>query len=200
MTGSSRPAPGESRTTIIVWEIDDPAKEGDARYWWDEREVSRLRELAPDIPDLSGKPRGQSLASLRRRADSDDVEIGVPDLLSGREARSVRLSLDHWSGADPERTYLIIAHERSPTEEERESARAKGIPWPPEVEAVRQEWLAALAAEDAERSAALRERLDAVFEEHGFWPGHRSPWNHERATEIQPGVFVQDERPERNRP
>jgi hypothetical protein len=30
------PGPGERRTTIVVWDVDDPAKQGDARYWWDE--------------------------------------------------------------------------------------------------------------------------------------------------------------------
>jgi len=179
----------------VVWDIDDPAKAGDARYWWDEDEVSRLRELSADMPDLTGKPRGRSLASLQREAESGTVELGVPELPDGTPAQSVRVSLSRWSDDDPERTYLIVTHGRKPTAEEQEALRAKGFPWPDEVEALRQEWLAALAAELPAKAAERRRQLDTAFKEHGFFKfGERWPWDPERATEIQPGVFVQDER------
>jgi hypothetical protein len=195
------PAPGGRRTTIVVWNVDDPAKTGDIRYWWDEQEVSRLRELSPAMPDLSGKPRGRSLASLQREAKDGEVELGVPGLPDGSAVESVRLSLSRWSDADPERTYLIITHGRRPTAEEQEVRRAEGFRWPEDVEALRQEWLAALAAESVDRAAELRQQLDTAFKEHGFFKfGERSPWNPERATEIHPGVFVQDERSEPNSP
>ena len=191
------PAPGERRTKIIVWDIDDPTKKGDPRYWWDEKQLSRLREFSPDMPDLSGKPKGQSLASLQRRADCGEVELGLPALPDGGQGESVRVSLSRWSDADPERTYLIVSHERRPTGEEQEAIRAQGFPWPPEVEAIRQDWLAALAAEKPDRAAELRRRLDASLKDHGFSkPGELSAWNADKATEIQPRVFVQDERPE----
>jgi hypothetical protein len=194
------PAPGDRRTTIVVWNIDDPAKAGDARYWWDEVEVSRLRELSPEMPDLIGKPRGRSLGSLQREADSGEVEIGVPELPDGRPAVSVRISLSPWSEADPQRTYLIVTHGRSPTAEEQKDLRAAGLPWPDDVEALRQEWLAALAAELHDQAEELRQRFDAALKQHGFFKhGDRWPWDPERATEIQPGVFVQDERPEATR-
>ena len=194
------PGPGGSRTTIVVWDIDDPTKQGDARYWWDEAEITRLRELSPNMPNLSGKPRGRSLDSLQREAEDGEVEVGVPALPDGRPAQSVRISLSRWSDADPERTYLIVTHGRRSTAEEQEVLRAKGFPWPEEVEALRQEWLSALAAELPDRAAELRQQLDAAFKEHGFFKlGDRWPWDPERATEIQPDVFVQDERPEASR-
>jgi hypothetical protein len=191
------PAPGERRTTIVVWDIHDPSKKGDARYWWDETEVARLRELSPDMPDLNGKPRGRSLAALRREAEDDEVELGWPELPDGSPAHSVRISLSRWRDADPESTYLIVTHGRRPTDEEQEVLRAKGFPWPEAVETLRQEWLAAIAAQLTDRATELRQQLDAAFKEQGFFKfGDRSPWDPERATELQPGGVVQDDRPE----
>jgi hypothetical protein len=72
---------------------------------------------------------------------------------------------------------LIVTHGRRPTVEEQEVLRAKGFPWPKKVEALRQEWPAAIAAELPEPAAELREQLDAAFKEHGFFRlGDRCPW------------------------
>jgi hypothetical protein len=199
MTKSSQlPPPGERRTTIVVWEVDDPTKSGDPRYWWSEQEVARLREVWPDAADLTGRPKGYSLASLRKQAVDGAVEWAFGRSDEPEEDR-VRLSLAPWHGADPERTYLIVAHRRAATVEERALSRVQ--PWPPAIEALRQEWLSALAAEDAERAGELKGRLDAAFREQGFLkPRETSPWDPARAVEAQPGVFVQDERPQSRRP
>ncbi len=172
------PAPGESRTTIIVWAIDDPSKAGDRRYWWHADDVERLRKLSADTPELAGRPKGQSLESLRRRADGDEVELVHPALPDGASTASVRIPLTQWRDADPERTYLIIAHGRRPTADEQEARKAKGFPWPDEVEALRQEWLAAERAEEGERSVEARRRFDVALAERGFSKARDiSPWD-----------------------
>lgn len=190
------PAPGQSRTTIVVWEIDDPTKRDDPRYWWNTDEVERLQTLSADLPDLAGKPKGQSLASLQRRAAGDDVELIHPGRAADAETASVRIPLGQWRDADPERTYLIIAHDRAPTGEEQEAMKGKGPPWPNPVEALRKEWLEAEASGHDARSKNARERFDAALAELGFRKARDiTPWDPERATELRPGVFVQDERP-----
>lgn len=191
------PAPGESRTTIIVWEIDDPSKKGDPRYWWVAKDTERLRRLSQDCPDLTGRPKGESLASLRSRAEGDVVELVHPALSdSPAEDRRVRVPLSQWRDADPERTYLFIAHQRRPTADEQDAIKARGMPWPDGVEALRQEWLAKEAAGDNEEAARARQRFDEALRPLGFRKARDiSAWNPARAAELRPGVFVQDERP-----
>ena len=200
MTSPKRPrlrklGPGETRTKIVVWDIHDPAKKDDPGYWWDERDAAQVRALAPDMPDLSGRPRGNSLAGYIRRGDSEEIELPFPGLDDGVETETLRVSLRHFGGSDPERTFLIVTQEQAPTEEESKEIKARGLPWPDEVETLRQEWLAALAANEHERAAELSEQLDAAFEEHGFSKPTRTPLLTVEAVEIQPGVFLQDERP-----
>lgn len=190
------PTPGQSRTIIVVWQTDDPRKAGDGRYWWLPEDVARLRKSAQDVPDLTGKPRGQSLASLRRRGKNGEVDLALPGLPGHPEATPVRLPLLHWEGADPELTYFIVSHQRRPSEEEHEERKAEGFPWPGDAEANRQQWLAAEALGDSVRAANARQRFDAQLAALGFRK-HRdvSPWDPTRAIELLPGVFVQDERP-----
>ena len=195
---SSRPGPGETRTTIVVWHIDDPAKKADPRYWWDEVEAARVRETSPDTPDLTGRPRGSSVTSLLRRSGGGEVGFDLLVLPDGRETETIRVPLRHFNGSDPERTFVIVAQMRSPTEQEREEIRARGLPWPPEVEALRKEWRGALAAEDNERAAELSVRLKAALAEHGFMPSSLPTLLDGPAVEIQPGVFLQDQRPARD--
>jgi hypothetical protein len=192
------PKPGESRTQIVVWEIDDPSKRDDPRYWWAAEEVERLKGLSDELPDLTGRPKGQSLASLRQQAEGDEVELVHPIVRSGadHDVRRVRIPLTQWRDADPERTYLIVTHLRPPTDEEQDKRKAEGMPWPDEVEALRQEWLAAEAAGQGERATDARARLDAELAGLGFLKPRRiSAWEPSRAVELRPGVFVQDERP-----
>jgi hypothetical protein len=187
------PAPGESRTTIIVWEIDDPSKSDDPRYWWQADEIEHLRKLSSDMPDIAGRPRGESLGSLRRRAERDEVELGG---VHG----SVRIPLGHWRDADPERTYLIIMHVRRPTADEQEAMKAEWLSWDFEVEMLRQEWLAAEGAGEHGEAAEARRRFEAALTQRGFRKAcDSSPWDPERAHELLPGVFVQDERPSTRR-
>jgi hypothetical protein len=189
-----RPAPGEHRTLIIVWSIDDPSKKGDPRYWWEKDFLAGLRGGAPDAPDLGGKPKGQSLASLQQRAEESEFVWAFPSGGAHEESR-VRLSLEPWRDADPKRTYLIVSHQHAPIREQQAAGKAEPSPWPAEVETVRQDWLAALAADEPEKATALRHELDAELKKHGFRkPGETSAWNPDRAIEIQPGVFLQDER------
>lgn len=193
----ARPAPGETRTWIVVWEIDDPVKVGDPRYWWDETQVASFRGQSSRVPDLAGKPKGQSVVSLRRSAHDESVELDLLVLPEGVETEVVRVPSNHFRGSDPERTYVIVSRERAATTEEREASAARGLPWPPEVEAIRQAWLAALATDDPVLVAETRKQLDAAFEEHGMIA---SPplGDAGRAVEVQPGVFLQDERPKPN--
>jgi hypothetical protein len=192
------PEPGQSRTKIIVWEIDDPSKQGDGRYWWLRADVQLLQGKMTDFPDLTGRPRGESLASLRRRADAGQVDLTRPRFPHDPAPKPAWLPLDPWMDADPERTFFIIAHQRAPTKEEQEERKAEGFPWPGEAEAYRQQWLAADALGDKVRAVQARQRFDAMLAELGFRKARDlSPWNPERATEVRPGVFVQDERPSR---
>jgi hypothetical protein len=178
-------------TIIIVWEPDDPARRGDPRYWWDTHEVARLRQLSADLPDLEGKPKGQPLASLREEADGETVQLHFP----GSE-KSVRLSLTPFRDADPHRTYVIIEHRYSPTEAEQGALKVQGPPWRREAETMRQAWHAATVAGDDDRAAKLWEAFDTELRKHGFRTAtEASPWNPRNAAEVQPGIFLQDERP-----
>ena len=192
------PRPGESRTQIIVWEIDDPSKRDDPRYWWTAEQVERLKALSDEWPDLTDRPKGQSLASLRQQAEGDEVELVHPSALSGGAdaVRRVRIPLTQWHDADPERTYLIVTHHRRPAAEEQEKRKVEGMPWPDEVETLRQQWLTAEAAGETHRATDARTRFDAELARLGFRkPREMSAWEPSRAVELRPGVFVQDERP-----
>jgi len=192
------PQPGESRTHLIVWEIDDPSKRDDPRYWWTAEHVERLRAVAGEPPDLTGRPKGQSLASLRQQAEGDEVELVHPLDPSGGvdDVRRVRIPLTQWRDADPDRTYVMITHARRPTHEEQETRKAEVMPWPDAVEALRREWLAAEASGHTERATGARARFDAELHRLGFRrPRDLTPWDPSKAVELQPGVFVQDERP-----
>jgi hypothetical protein len=190
------PAPGHSRTTVVVWQTDDPGKAGDGRYWWLPEDVELLRKRAPEMPDFRGRPRGESLASLRRRSQDGEVDLTLPPLPGQPDQTPVRLPLDQWRDADPNRTYFIVSHQRRPTDEEQEEREAEGFPWPGHAEAYRQQWLSAEALGDEVRAAEARRRFDVVLAELGFRKARDlSPWNPDRATELAPGVYVQDERP-----
>ena len=190
------PRPGEQRTVVIIWNADDPTKAGDARYWWSDDEAARWRSHFPECSrDLAGQPKGQRLASFLVSEGSDEVELVRP-ALDRMDERTMRFSIPEAAKDDPERTYLIVQHQRRPSDAEQEELKHRGFPWPDEVEALRQRWLAAIADKDDERAAQLRRELDAAFEKRGFRkPTDFSPWNPDRAVEVQPGVWLQDERP-----
>jgi hypothetical protein len=190
------PRPGEQRTVVILWNADDTTKAGDPRYWWTEEETAKWRNHLPESsPDLAGRPKGQLLASFLVSEGSDEVELVRP-ASEGTEERTMRFSIPRGAGANPERTYLIVQHQRRPNDAEQQELKQKGFPWPETVETLRQEWLAALADKDDQRAGELRRELDAAFKEHGFRkPTDTSPWNPDRAVQVQPGVWLQDERP-----
>jgi len=146
------PGPGESRTTVIVWETDDETKVGDPRYWWTEADAERVRRLALDLPDPVGRPKGFSLASLRQQAENDQVEWIFGDT-------RMRFSLSLWEEADPDRTYLIVGHQHKPTAEEQMIIDQEGSRFPPEVEEVRQKLRAAVEAHNDEQAQELRDQL-----------------------------------------
>jgi hypothetical protein len=121
------PPPETWQTRIVVWSIDDRAKEGDPRFWWSEAEAEKMRRLSsPELLDRvpnAGAPKGRSLASLRQQFGGDDGELVAGGasrvtLSTGDEPTTavgpglpeyrVRLSLERWKEADPEKTYLII--------------------------------------------------------------------------------------------
>jgi hypothetical protein len=170
------------RTQIVVWEVADPAKAGDSRFWWTAEEVGRLRRVVPpehaDRLAIAGTPKGRSLAAWRRETPPEPP---------------FRVSLDHWRDADPDKTYLIVSATRGPTpEEEQREGLAERLP--PEIEDLRQAWVAALQSGDDDEPM-LREQLDAELEAIGhFRRGTISAFDPRKAVEISPGVFVQDER------
>jgi hypothetical protein len=107
----------------------------------------------------------------------------------------VRLPLLQWDEADPDRTYFIVSHQQRPTEEEQDGREAEGFPWPGDAEADRQQWLAAEALGDQVRAAQAKQRFDGKLADMGFRKSRDlSAWDPVRATELAPGVFVQDDR------
>ena len=76
------PGPGEFRTYVTVWEVDDPTKAGDPRYWWLPDEVDRLRLLVPpefaDKVAVAGTPKGQTLVSVREEFGVDEEATFEP--------------------------------------------------------------------------------------------------------------------------
>ena len=97
------PQLGEVRCVVVAWRLDDPAVQDDGRFWLTvpEQAVSVLGRPAGAIA-----PKGQTLACLRARATGDELELLNP-VTRERE----RFSLERWSAADPERTYVIVAFE-----------------------------------------------------------------------------------------
>ena len=177
----------EWRTQIVVWQVDDRTKAGDSRYWWTAEEVGQLRRMsAPEHAHrltMAGRPKGQSLAQLRRQLGGDEGVI----------FEGIRFSLAPWKGADPQRTRLIISHTRDPTGEEVEKAW-RAAPLPPEVDDLRRDWIEAKETGD-EAEPMLREQLDEELEALGrFRLGKVSAFDGRNAVELMPGVFVQDER------
>ena len=108
--------PGEVRTVIVAWRLDDPAVRDDGRIWMavPEQAVSTLGTPAGTIV-----PKGQALAWWRARGTGHEVELPNP-VTRGRE----RLSLERWSGADPERTHVIVAFEHAAQPPQRASDHA----------------------------------------------------------------------------
>jgi hypothetical protein len=107
----------------------------------------------------------------------------------------VRIPLDAWAEADPKRTRFLIAHYRRPSSEEQDLRKTDFL-WGEEEEAIRQEWLSADAAGDEERAADARRRLFVALDKLGFGKATElSPWDPQRASELRPGIYIQDERP-----
>jgi hypothetical protein len=190
--------PGEQTTRIILWEIDDPSKHDDPRFHWSPERPLKL----PDGSELSG-PKGTSLAALRERFGGDEIEIDVPSFAAERlpnvladRGRKVKLSISDWLDSDPERTYLIISHRYRPTAEraaEEKAQRGADTPFPPEAEAVRQEWRTALEAGDEDRARDLKRQLDAKVGALNWVKPYAHP---DEGVEIQPGVYLLDARPQ----
>src|SRR5207248_10607749 len=80
------PSSGELRTILIVWSVDDERRKGDARYWWTEDDVARLRRLDRDIRLLLAHPRDSPWPHCckRRKAGTYDCRIcgTLPELLT----------------------------------------------------------------------------------------------------------------------
>jgi len=191
--------PGEQATQIILWEIDDPSKRDDQRFWWPSEQPLKL----PDGRELSG-PKGTSVAALRKLFDGDEIELDVPPPSSpvrrlpgglAEGGRKVKVSISGWLDSDPERTYVIISHSYRPTAEEAADEKARRgdkSPFSPDTEAVRQEWLAALEAGDEDRAAELKAQLDEKLSAQNWLKPYAQP---NEGVEIQPGVYLLDVRP-----
>jgi hypothetical protein len=179
---------------LVVWDTDDESKKGDPRYWWTEEAVSRLGPFSKDIGIRAGAPKGQSLASMRAGAKDGQVEWGP----FGDDEEPVRTSLSRWADADPDRTRVLFAHQRAPTHAEQEAMDIGGSSVPAPVEAVRQKLLLAIKAGDERRADELRAELAEVFKSHGSQKAKDIfPWDPQLAVEVEPGLFIQDERPAR---
>ena len=113
---------------------------------------------------------------------------GAPEPIWGPEI-VVRISLAPWRDADPEKTRFIISQTWRPTPEQQKAMSQL----PRGGDELRHAWRAALAEGDEESADALREQME---EELGSVPfSELSAWDPQRAVEVAPDVFVQDERP-----
>jgi hypothetical protein len=214
---------GTWSTQVVLWDITDATKEGDTRYWVTEREIEttrrgRARPLDPEIvaraeavwgpmsDSLSdeeiekleeariGKPKGVSLEKLRERSGGEVVVDG-PNPEGETEPAQIPLPPELFAGSDPLTTYVIASRHYAWTPEEREAMPK--WKYPPEVDELRKEWVAALDS-GAPEEPQLRERYDEELEKLGGLKHTTfSAWLPERAAELTPGVFVQDERPGR---
>ena len=211
----ARQAPGTWQTHIVVWDVDDPSKAGDPAWFWSAEDVGALMRTAqPEDAGrlvMAGRPKGNSLASLRERHGGDEVELHaglLPDerpadmpaerwaLLSSRPGHTARFSLAPWRDADPRTTRFIISHCWQPKDDELAVNSGLGDQ-PPELVEARKQWLAAIRAGDPS-AGELRKQVDALMEEAGIHNFAGSgTWNEKRASELAPGVFVLDERPGR---
>src|SRR4051794_19099676 len=74
-------APGTWRTWVVVWDVRDPTKEGDARYSWSADEVGRLLRVTParfaSTVRQAGTPKGRSLASYREEFAGGEAVFGL---------------------------------------------------------------------------------------------------------------------------
>ena len=201
--------PGEIRTVIVAWRLDDPAVQEDGRFW---REVP---EEAPEIfkrPPGTIVPAGQSLAYWRERADGAEVE--VPNPITHRKER---ISIARWAEADPDRVYLIYSFDYL---DEALTGRPAD-----EVERIRDDQLARsggtriklrlsdeakrLKAEQAELQRQFREALDQGDDQRmgelspaleataqqlsrAAFPNYAKGWDLSRAIREAPATFVLD--------
>jgi hypothetical protein len=149
-------------------------------------------ELAKNLYK-AGTPKGEPLR---------EVDLSFRDFASkwsdgeggSRPPRAhIGAALAHWRDADPDETYLIVEPGRGPGPDSPSLAELI----PPEVEELRQDWVAALERGDDD-APALREQLDEEFATLGIRKvADFDAFSPSRATEIIPGVWVQDDRPAR---
>ncbi|HEX4519937.1 MAG TPA: hypothetical protein VH063_10190 [Gaiellaceae bacterium] len=180
------------KTFVVAWDVNDPAKAGDPRYFWTEDDATRMRDTI--APVTAGAPRGASLLRLERDypVDRQDGDPDAPEERFGARAHhGVRIAIEHFHAADPETTFLIVSHMTRPTS-------LTPTPLSPEVERIREELVAATEAGEEDSAEGLRARLRAELTTSGFRPrSELFAADENRATEVAPGVFVQDERPTR---
>lgn len=202
--------PGEVRTVIIAWRLDDAAVQDDGRFWIEVPEEGA--ELFKRLPGTI-VPQGQSLASWRERADGDQVE--VPNPVTGRNER---FSLSRWSDADPDRTYVVhltihffeelagrSGEEVERIREERlarsGATRVMKRELSDEVKKLKsqqaelqRQFRAARDCGDEERMAELSPALDAIVSELARvdFPHHARGWDLSRAIREGPDTYILD--------
>jgi hypothetical protein len=202
--------PGEVRTVVVAWRLDDPAVQDDGRFW---TEVPSTAAEVFARPAGAIIPSGQSLRSWRER--SDDNEVEVPNPITGHNDR---FSLSRWSHADPDRTQVILSFFEVPVElagrphEEVERIRDEQLArcgatrvikreLPQDVEQLKNEQTdlqrdlrAARDAGDAQRAAKLTPALEAIGRELARvdFPHHTRGWDLSRAIRQDTGTYALD--------
>jgi hypothetical protein len=210
LTSSVGPlARGEVRTVVVAWRLDDPAVEGDGRFWMVVPEAAG--HLFQD-PVGAIVPRGEPLRCWRERADGEEVEVSNP-ISRARE----RFSLARWSGANPDSTRVVVSFEhrdeelvgRSPDEAHQiRLARDPRRTWTPitpelapeaqrlkaEQADLQQRYREALERGDEREMGELRPRLEAIVDElaRAAFPHYSRTWNLGKAIREDHHCFVLD--------
>lgn len=199
--------PGQTRTVIVAWRPDDPAVKDDGRFWY---KVRGATAGVFDKPVGSIVPKGQSLGWWRARATGHEAEVVNP-ITRDHEW----FSLERWSDADPQRTYVVLAFYhadeelvgRLPEDIERIRAARPGaqaaidLGLSEEAQCVRsqqaelqREFRDARAGGDDARMRNLAAALEATSDElrRLAFPDFVRGWNLSRAIQQDPSQFVLD--------
>jgi len=171
------PYPSEPRTYMYLWDVRDPRRVGDPKYWLDGLTLPNGREL-----------RGPSGIRLDEfLADTDEHSVPLCRGAHGPYPERVfRIPVDRFRDADREHTRVFISHFFPPARPEGvENGAPPSWVWQPDGQHATMDMLVRMSAERE------RERSDAERAQ----PGFASKMFPLKAIELAPGFFLVDERP-----
>lgn len=150
--------PGEARTVIVAWRLDDPAVHSDGRFW-----IKVMKEFAQVMGRPAGTivPAGRPLSYWRSQADGGEVEVPNP---VSREKQ--RFSIARWEGEDPDRTHIEVSFASLPEEFAGRSTK--------EVDRLRDEWAAKSSARRVIKPTHSKEVQKLVAERDELWRQRRA--------------------------